>query len=48
MSLSWMAWTWQTAVFFGAIVALLTLMTVIEIVRPGGNPRRARSAFASR
>ena len=39
MSLSWMAWTWQTAVFFGAIVALLTLMTVFEILRPGGNPR---------
>ncbi len=39
MSLSWMAWTWQTAVFFGAIVVLLVLMTVLEIVRPGGNAR---------
>jgi predicted small integral membrane protein len=34
-----MAWTWQTAVFFGIIAALLTLMTVLEIRRPGGNPR---------
>ena len=39
MGLSWMAWTWQTAVFFGAIAALLALMTVLEIRRPGGNPR---------
>ena len=39
MGLSWMAWTWQTAVFFGIIAALLVLMTVLEIRRPGGNAR---------
>ena len=39
MGLSWMAWTWQTAAFFGAIAALLVLMTVLEIRRPGGNAR---------
>ncbi|MCB1724856.1 MAG: DUF2160 domain-containing protein [Chromatiaceae bacterium] len=39
MSLSWMAWTWQTAAFFGVIAALLVLMTVLEIRRPGGNAR---------
>ncbi len=39
MGLSWMAWTWQTAVFFAAIAALLVLMTVLEIRRPGGNAR---------
>ena len=39
MGLSWMAWTWQTATFFGAILALLVLMTVLEIRRPGGNAR---------
>ena len=39
MGLSWMAWTWQTATFFGTILALLVLMTVLEIRRPGGNAR---------
>ena len=39
MGLSWMAWTWQTALFFGVIAALLALMTVLEIRRPGGSPR---------
>ncbi|HET9823152.1 MAG TPA: DUF2160 domain-containing protein [Burkholderiaceae bacterium] len=38
--LSWMAWTWQTALFFGVVVALLVLMTVLEIRRPGGAERR--------
>jgi predicted small integral membrane protein len=36
----WMAWTWQTALFFGVIVALLVLLTVLEIRRPGGAERR--------
>ncbi len=40
MDLSWMAWTWQTALFFGVIAALLVAMTVWEILRPGGAPRR--------
>jgi predicted small integral membrane protein len=39
MGLSWMAWTWQTATFFGVIAGLLLLMTVLEIRHPGGNPR---------
>lgn len=39
MELSWMAWTWQTGVFFGVIAALLILMTGLEIHRPGGNTR---------
>ena len=39
MGLSWMAWTWQTAVFFGIIASLLVLMTVLEIRQPGGNAR---------
>jgi predicted small integral membrane protein len=34
-----MAWTWQTAAFFGVIASLLVLMTVLEIRRPGGNAR---------
>jgi predicted small integral membrane protein len=40
MGLTWMAWTWQTAVFFAAIAALLVLMTVWELRSPGGAPRR--------
>jgi predicted small integral membrane protein len=40
MDLSWMAWTWQTAVFFAAIAALLAGMTAWEWLRPGGAPRR--------
>jgi predicted small integral membrane protein len=40
MGLSWMAWTWQTAAFFLIIALLLALMTIIELRRPGGNPRR--------
>jgi predicted small integral membrane protein len=35
----WMAWTWQTALFFGVIVALLVVMTLLELRRPGGAPR---------
>jgi predicted small integral membrane protein len=38
--LGWMAWTWQTALFFGVIAALLVLFTVLEIRRPGGAERR--------
>jgi len=37
--LSWMAWTWQTAVFFGLIALALVGMTVWEWASPGGNPR---------
>jgi len=39
MDLSWMAWTWPTAAFFGSIFLLLVAMTVWEIRRPGGAPR---------
>ncbi|WP_108663548.1 DUF2160 domain-containing protein [Acuticoccus kandeliae] len=39
MGLSWMAWTWQTALFFASIAALLGAMSLWEYARPGGNPR---------
>ena len=39
MGLSWMAWTWQTGLFFAVIAALLVIMTVWELRRPGGSPR---------
>ncbi|MDJ1160136.1 DUF2160 domain-containing protein [Chelatococcus sp. SYSU_G07232] len=34
MDIAWMAWTWQTAVFFAAIAGLLALMTVLALVKP--------------
>jgi predicted small integral membrane protein len=37
--LGWMAWTWQTALFFIGIAIALVTMTVWEIARPGGAPR---------
>lgn len=39
MNLSWMAWTWPTAIFFVAIFLLLSGMAVWEYARPGGHPR---------
>ncbi len=39
MGLSWMAWTWQTALFFGGIALLLVIMTIWELRSPGGAPR---------
>jgi len=40
MGLSWMAWTWPTAAFFGFIALCLITLTVWEIRVPGGDPRR--------
>ena len=40
MDLSWMAWTWQTALFFGLIALALLAMTLWELRAPGGGPRR--------
>ncbi len=40
MGLSWMAWTWPTAAFFGFIAFCLVSMTVWELIAPGGAPRR--------
>ncbi len=34
MSFSWMAWTLPTALFFGAILCLLVVMTVLEVRWP--------------
>lgn len=35
----WMAWTWQTAVFWLVILSLLLSMAVWEWRRPGGGAR---------
>ena len=40
MGLEWMAWTWQTATFFGMIAAFLIGMSLWEMARPGGDPRQ--------
>ena len=42
--LAWMAWTWETAVFFGLIAAALMLLTVLAIYRPE-TPRRGILRF---
>ena len=34
MNLAWMAWTWQTGVFFAVIAGLLLVMTVLAVRRP--------------
>ncbi|GJD60992.1 DUF2160 domain-containing protein [Methylobacterium frigidaeris] len=31
---AWMAWTWQTALFFAVIAGLLALMTALAVWRP--------------
>lgn len=33
-NLAWMAWTWQTGLFFAGIAALLVLMTLWQRVSP--------------
>jgi predicted small integral membrane protein len=40
MGLTWMAWTWPTAAFFGFIALCLVAMTAWELASPGGAPRR--------
>ena len=34
MSLDWMAWTWETALFFALLFATLAVMTVLAARRP--------------
>ena len=34
IDMSWMAWTWQTAVFFVAIAAILIGMSILTALRP--------------
>ncbi|MFT0861411.1 DUF2160 domain-containing protein [Ancylobacter sp. G4_0304] len=33
-NLAWMAWTWQTGLFFAVIAALLALFTLLGVWRP--------------
>ena len=32
--LAWMAWTWQTGLFFVGIASLLLIMTLLAVYRP--------------
>jgi predicted small integral membrane protein len=46
MDMIWMAWTWQTMLFFGLIVLALTTLTLLAIYRPE-LPRRGILGFAT-
>lgn len=37
--LSWMAWTWPTALLFIGIFSAIGVLTVLEIRKPGGDER---------
>ena len=37
--LAWMAWTWQTGIFFGLIALALAILTLLAVFRPQP-PRR--------
>jgi predicted small integral membrane protein len=39
MSLSWMAWTLPTALFFTAVVVALLVLTMLELRWPSGSRR---------
>jgi predicted small integral membrane protein len=32
--LAWMAWTWQTMLFFGGIALCLVVLTILAVVKP--------------
>jgi predicted small integral membrane protein len=44
--LAWMAWTWQTMAFFGAVAFVLVIMTLLAIYRPE-TPRAGILRFAT-
>ena len=44
--LAWMAWTWETMVFFGAIAAALVVLTLLAVYRPE-TPRAGILRFAT-
>ena len=42
--MAWMAWTWQTGVFFALIALALIIMTLLAVYRPE-TPRRGVLRF---
>ena len=43
-ALAWMAWTWQTGLFFAAIATALAVLTLLAVWRPE-KPRRGILGF---
>jgi predicted small integral membrane protein len=46
MNLSWMGWSWPTAIFFLAVLAILATMGVLQIKAPSA-PRIGFLGFAT-
>ena len=46
MNLDWMAWTWETALFFAFVAVGLLVLTVLAVKRPE-SPRRGVLGFAT-
>ena len=44
--LAWMAWTWQTFAFFGAIAICLIVLTTLAVLKPE-TPRAGILGFAT-
>ena len=44
--IGWMAWTWQTMIFFGSIALVLVVMTMLAVYRPE-TPRVGILRFAT-
>ena len=44
MDFVWMAWTWQTLLFFGLLLTALVILTLLAIYRPE-TPRRGLLRF---
>ncbi len=38
--MSWMAWTWPTALFFIGIFSAMGVLTLLELRNPGGDERK--------
>ncbi|MGI9391546.1 MAG: DUF2160 domain-containing protein [Boseongicola sp.] len=38
--LSWMAWTWPTALFFIFVFSCIGVMAILEVRNPGGDERQ--------
>jgi len=43
---AWMAWTWQTGLFFATVLVVLVIMTVLAVKRPE-KPRPGIFRFAT-
>jgi predicted small integral membrane protein len=43
---AWMAWTWQTALFFGGIALCLVVLTILAVAKPE-TPHRGILGFST-